>query len=172
MTLVTSFSPLAFTPFLPQSNPHSKPTSTAAAAIPQNRRRLLSCSPVAKPVSNIQLNQSFPERRRANLVCSSSPNSTDSTSGGNESKNVLDAFFLGKALAEVLNERIESAVGEVLSTIGKLQSEQQKQIQSFQDDVVERAKKAKQGAAQTTSVVETSASTTDEAEETTSSTVA
>ncbi|CAN1131181.1 Uncharacterized protein At4g13200, chloroplastic [Linum perenne] len=156
MSGVTSFSPLLFTPILPQSNPRLKPT---AVAIPQNRRRL-SCSTASAARSIAQLSQSF---RGSSLVCSSSsPNSTDSTSGENESKSVLDAFFLGKALAEVLNERIESAVGEVLSSIGKIQSEQQKQIQSFQEDVVERAKRAKQGAAaQTTSVVETSSTADD-----------
>ena len=52
--------------------------------------------------------------------------------GENESKEVLDAFFLGKALAEALNERIESTVGEFLSTVGRLQAEQQKQVQEFQ----------------------------------------
>ncbi|KAI4329866.1 hypothetical protein MLD38_028202 [Melastoma candidum] len=72
--------------------------------------------------------------------CSSGP-------GGSESKNVLDAFFLGKALAEALNERIESTVGEFLSTVGRLQAEQQKQVQEFQEDVLERAKHAKETAA-------------------------
>lgn len=52
--------------------------------------------------------------------------------GENESKTILDAFFLGKAVAEALNERIESAVGEFLSSIGRLQAEQQKQVQEFQ----------------------------------------
>ena len=52
--------------------------------------------------------------------------------GDNENKSVLDAFFLGKALAEALNERIESTVGEFLSAVGRLQSEQQKQVQEFQ----------------------------------------
>ncbi|CAI9288372.1 unnamed protein product [Lactuca saligna] len=79
-------------------------------------------------------------------------NCSSSTPGGpvpgeNESKQVLDAFFLGKALAEALNERVESAVGELLSTVGRLQAEQQKQVQEFQDEVVERAKKAKEKAA-------------------------
>ncbi|CAL1411978.1 unnamed protein product [Linum trigynum] len=92
-------------------------------------------------------------RRGTSLRCSSG---TDPGSEEKESKSVLDAFFLGKALAEVLNERVESAVGEIMSTIGKLQSEQQKQIQGFQEDVIGRAKKAKQEAAQTTSVVEAS----------------
>lgn len=50
----------------------------------------------------------------------------------NENRSVLDAFFLGKALAETLNERIESTVGEFLSTIGRLQAEQLKQVQDFQ----------------------------------------
>jgi hypothetical protein len=52
--------------------------------------------------------------------------------GDSSSKNVLDAFFLGKALAETLNERIESTVGELLSTVGRLQAEQQRQVQEFQ----------------------------------------
>lgn len=55
-----------------------------------------------------------------------------SIAGDNESRNVLDAFFLGKALAEALNERIESTIGEFLSVVGRLQAEQQKQVQDFQ----------------------------------------
>ncbi|KAK1289899.1 Uncharacterized protein QJS10_CPB18g01988 [Acorus calamus] len=67
--------------------------------------------------------------------------------GDNESKAVLDAFFLGKAFAEALNERIGSSIGEVLSVIGQWQAEQQKQVQDFQDEVLERATKAKEKAA-------------------------
>ncbi|KAK1552568.1 hypothetical protein Q3G72_019262 [Acer saccharum] len=70
-----------------------------------------------------------------------------SGSGDGDSMSVLDAFFLGKALAEALNERVESAVGEFLSTVGRLQAEQQKQVQEFQEDLFERAKKAKEQAA-------------------------
>nr|XP_043610458.1 uncharacterized protein At4g13200, chloroplastic [Erigeron canadensis] len=77
--------------------------------------------------------------------CSSTPGGP--APGENESKQVLDAFFLGKAFAEALNERIESTVGEFLSTVGRLQAEQQKQVQEFQDEVLERAKKAKEKAA-------------------------
>ncbi|KAB2636538.1 hypothetical protein D8674_027072 [Pyrus ussuriensis x Pyrus communis] len=62
-------------------------------------------------------------------------------------RNVLDAFFLGKALAEAINGRIESGVGEFLSTIGRLQAEQQKLVEEFQEDVLGRAKKAKEKAA-------------------------
>jgi hypothetical protein len=52
--------------------------------------------------------------------------------GNSSSQNVLDAFFLGKSLAETQNERIESTVGELLSTVGRLQAEQQRQVQEFQ----------------------------------------
>ncbi|KAF2292637.1 hypothetical protein GH714_026200 [Hevea brasiliensis] len=58
-----------------------------------------------------------------------------------------DPAVLVPALAEAVNERIESTVGEFLSAIGRLQAEQQRQIQDFQVDVLERAKKAKKNAA-------------------------
>ncbi|KAJ4850985.1 hypothetical protein Tsubulata_033382 [Turnera subulata] len=79
--------------------------------------------------------------------CNSSSGPGGFGSGDGDSRNVLDAFFLGKALAEALNERVESAVGEFLSTVGRLQAEQQRQIQDFQEDVFERAKRAKEKAA-------------------------
>ncbi|MQM07389.1 hypothetical protein Taro_040229 [Colocasia esculenta] len=69
------------------------------------------------------------------------------SSGDSESKAALDAFFLGKAFAEALNERIGSTVGEVLSVIGQWQAEQQKQVIDFQEEVVQRAKVAKEKAA-------------------------
>ncbi|MCO5564718.1 hypothetical protein L7F22_018385 [Adiantum nelumboides] len=68
--------------------------------------------------------------------------------GDNESKEVLDAFFLGKALAEAVTERLGTAVGELLSEVGRWQAEQQKEIREFQDEVQERAKKARAKALQ------------------------
>ncbi|KAL5215189.1 hypothetical protein ABZP36_004341 [Zizania latifolia] len=56
----------------------------------------------------------------------------DPKPGDDESKAVLDAFFLGKAFAEALTERVESVVGEVFSVVGQWQAEQQKQVQDFQ----------------------------------------
>jgi hypothetical protein len=50
----------------------------------------------------------------------------------NESKAVLDAFFLGKAFAEAFMERVESVVGEVFSVVRQWQAEQQKQVQESQ----------------------------------------
>lgn len=98
-------------------------------------------------------NSSFPITNRSgnvaplNFTCNFSSNPPP---GENESKNVLDAFFLGKALAEAVTERIESTVGEFLSTVGRLQSEQQKQVQDFQEEILERAKQAKEKAARET----------------------
>ncbi|XP_078166602.1 uncharacterized protein At4g13200, chloroplastic [Carex rostrata] len=88
--------------------------------------------------------------RRNKLTCTRCSNKSGSprpSSGDNESKVILDAFFLGKAFGEALNERIESTVGEFLSVIGQWQAEQQKQVLDFQEEVVERAKKAKERAA-------------------------
>nr|AAM62995.1 unknown [Arabidopsis thaliana] len=90
------------------------------------------------------------ESRRRSTYLRSNCSTKGTDSGENENKSVLDAFFLGKALAEVINERIESTVGEVLSTIGKFQAEQQKQVQEIQEEVLERAKKAKERAARET----------------------
>ncbi|XP_039124717.1 uncharacterized protein LOC120261090 isoform X2 [Dioscorea cayenensis subsp. rotundata] len=49
--------------------------------------------------------------------------------------------------SEALNERIGSTVGEILSVVGQWQAEQQKQVLDFQDEVLERAKRAKERAA-------------------------
>ncbi|XP_020584897.1 uncharacterized protein At4g13200, chloroplastic [Phalaenopsis equestris] len=86
-------------------------------------------------------------RRQRMFRCRSSGGNQTFPSGDNDSKAVLDAFFLGKAFAEALNERLVSAVGEVLGVFGQWQAEQQKQVQDFQEDVVVRAKIAKEKAA-------------------------
>eukprot|EP00249_Psilotum_nudum_P030472 c43121_g1_i1 orf=665-1144(-) len=57
-----------------------------------------------------------------------------------ESRAVLDAFFLGKAFAETVSEKIGTVVGEFLSDLGRLQAEQQRQLRDFQEEVQERAK--------------------------------
>ncbi|TXG73576.1 hypothetical protein EZV62_002155 [Acer yangbiense] len=98
-------------------------------------------------VKSLRFGGAIPPQRIALQCNSSSTPGPPSGSGDGDSRSVLDAFFLGKALAEALNERVESAVGEFLSTVGRLQAEQQKQVQEFQEDVFERAKKAKEHAA-------------------------
>lgn len=77
----------------------------------------------------------------AGARCSNTP------PGQSDSKAVLDAFFLGKAFAEAVNERIGTTVGEILSEIGKWQAETQKQTLDFQEEVLDRARIARDKAA-------------------------
>ncbi|XP_062186264.1 uncharacterized protein At4g13200, chloroplastic-like [Phragmites australis] len=95
-----------------------------------------------------------PLRRRPRFTARSSSGSgggggtrPEPKPGDNESKAVLDAFFLGKAFAEALTGRVESVIGEVFSVVGQWQAEQQKQVQEFQEEVFQRAQKAKERAA-------------------------
>ncbi|KAK8967434.1 hypothetical protein KSP40_PGU004848 [Platanthera guangdongensis] len=98
------------------------------------------------PLSLLRLGQRS-KRRHITLRCQNCGGNPASPSGDNDSKAVLDAFFLGRAFAESLNERVGFAVGEVLSVFGQWQAEQQKQVQDFQEEVIEMAKKAKEKAA-------------------------
>jgi hypothetical protein len=52
--------------------------------------------------------------------------------GDQTSKQVLDAFFLGRALAETINERLGSALGELISEVSRRQAEQQQFVREFQ----------------------------------------
>ncbi|XVF32230.1 hypothetical protein REPUB_Repub17cG0063400 [Reevesia pubescens] len=122
----------------------------------QTRRYLNPCNSVVIPSTQLCssdlsfTSSSFDGARvpqRNTIICRSSTGPGAPGSGDNENRNVLDAFFLGKALAEALNERIESTIGEFLSTVGRLQAEQQKQVLDFQEEVLERAKRAKEKAA-------------------------
>ncbi|CAK9162383.1 unnamed protein product [Ilex paraguariensis] len=128
------------------SKTHNSPSwSSSASSIPWKSRDHPLCSSDLKlkvPPSRFGAGV-FPER--IDLRCNSSTG--PGGPGESDSRGVLDAFFLGKALAEVLNERIESSVGEILSAVGRLQGEQQKQIQDFQEEVLEKAKRAKEEAA-------------------------
>lgn len=67
------------------------------------------------------------------------------TPGGKEeaeSREVLDAFFVGKALAEVLLEKAGEAVSEALSTVGRLEAERDEAVRQFQEDVMAKAREA------------------------------
>ncbi|KAK8631094.1 hypothetical protein V6N13_079858 [Hibiscus sabdariffa] len=122
----------------------------------QSRRCINPCNPAVIPSTKLcssdlsRTSFSFGGARVIQRSCVISRSSTGPGapgSGDNESRNVLDAFFLGKAVAEALNERIESTIGEFFSVVGRLQAEQQKQVQDFQEEVFERAKRAKEKAA-------------------------
>jgi len=59
--------------------------------------------------------------------------------GDQTSKQVLDAFFLGRALAETINERLGSALGELISEVSRVQAEQREFVRQFQEEVQSRA---------------------------------
>jgi len=53
----------------------------------------------------------------------------------------LHAFFVGRALAEVLGEKAETGLTEVLSELGKFDAEQRERIRQFSEEVVARAER-------------------------------
>ena len=59
------------------------------------------------------------------------------------SKSQLDAFFIGRATAEAVINRIEETVTDTLSALGKFDAEQREQVRKFVDTVLEKAEKQK-----------------------------
>ncbi|MBW4646236.1 MAG: hypothetical protein KME23_25145 [Goleter apudmare HA4340-LM2] len=62
------------------------------------------------------------------------------------SNPLVQAFFVGRAVAEVLNERLEVALTDALSEIGKFDAEAREQLRQFTDEVIERANRATEAA--------------------------
>jgi demethoxyubiquinone hydroxylase (CLK1/Coq7/Cat5 family) len=58
------------------------------------------------------------------------------------SNPLVQAFFVGRAVAEVINERVEHAVTDALSELGKLDAELKEQLHQFTEEVIERANRA------------------------------
>jgi polyhydroxyalkanoate synthesis regulator phasin len=58
------------------------------------------------------------------------------------SNPLVQAFFVGRAVAEVINERLEVAFTDALSEIGKFDAEAREQLRQFTDEVIERANRA------------------------------
>jgi polyhydroxyalkanoate synthesis regulator phasin len=58
------------------------------------------------------------------------------------SNPILQAFFVGRAVAEVLTEKMEFALTDVMSELGKLDAEAREQMRSFTEEVMERANRA------------------------------
>ena len=71
------------------------------------------------------------------------------------SNPVIDAFFLGRAVAEVLGEKLEDAYTNTMSEIGKFDAEQRENLRQFMEEVQTRA----QQAAATSDPVSTNTST-------------
>lgn len=64
------------------------------------------------------------------------------------SNPVIHAFFLGRALAEVLSEKLEDTLTNALSELGKFDAEQRENLRQFIAEVQARAEQdTSQGAA-------------------------
>jgi polyhydroxyalkanoate synthesis regulator phasin len=59
---------------------------------------------------------------------------------------LVQAFFVGRAVAEILSERLEHTVTDALSELGKLDAELREQARSFTDEVLTRANQASEAA--------------------------
>lgn len=59
---------------------------------------------------------------------------------------LVQAFFVGRAVAEILSERLEHSVTDALSQLGKLDAELREQMRSFTDEVMVRAASASEAA--------------------------
>lgn len=51
----------------------------------------------------------------------------------------VNAFFVGRALAEAINEQIENSLTNTLSDIGKFDAEQRERLRQFTQQVVSQA---------------------------------
>jgi hypothetical protein len=57
------------------------------------------------------------------------------------SNPVIHAFFLGRALAEVLGEKIEDSLTNAMSELGKFDAEQRENLRQFIEEVELRAER-------------------------------
>ncbi|HEY9901419.1 MAG TPA: hypothetical protein V6D43_03150 [Candidatus Sericytochromatia bacterium] len=55
------------------------------------------------------------------------------------SNSVIHAFFVGRAVAQALNEQLEDALTNALSELGKFDAEQRERLRQFTEQVMERA---------------------------------
>lgn len=64
------------------------------------------------------------------------------------SNPLVHAFFVGRAIAEVVSEEVEKAVTNSLSELGKFDAEQRERLRQFTNDVMARASQAEEAAMQ------------------------
>jgi hypothetical protein len=58
------------------------------------------------------------------------------------SSPLIQAFFLGKAVAETLREQLDHSLTDFLSEVGKFDAEQRDRLRQFTNQVYERAQQA------------------------------
>ncbi|MDB9314672.1 hypothetical protein PN462_16285 [Spirulina sp. CS-785/01] len=57
------------------------------------------------------------------------------------SNPVTRAFFIGRAFAQVLNEKVEDTLTNTLSDLGKFDAEQRENFRQFTEEVISRAER-------------------------------
>ncbi|AFZ17735.1 DUF6825 family protein [Allocoleopsis franciscana] len=62
------------------------------------------------------------------------------------SNSVIHAFFVGRALAQALNEQVEDALTNALSELGKFDAEQRERLRQFTEQVLEKAQREAEAA--------------------------
>ncbi|WP_088240405.1 DUF6825 family protein [Calothrix rhizosoleniae] len=60
------------------------------------------------------------------------------------SNPLVQAFFVGRAVAEVINERLERSFTDTLSELGKLDAELKEHLHEFTEEVMARANRAEE----------------------------
>lgn len=73
---------------------------------------------------------------------------------------LVQAFFVGRAVADILNEQLENALTDALSELGKFDAEQREHLRQFTEKVMERAEREAENTrvAQTTTAIVTQGS--------------
>ena len=57
------------------------------------------------------------------------------------SNPLVHAFFVGRATAEIVSEKLENALTDALSELGKFDAEVREQLRQFTEQVTERAER-------------------------------
>ncbi|KAK9811307.1 hypothetical protein WJX72_001493 [[Myrmecia] bisecta] len=65
--------------------------------------------------------------------------SDNGAGGSGASKSVLEAFYLGRAFAEAVSDRLGAALGDLVSEISKHDAERRQALREFMEEVQARA---------------------------------
>ena len=76
-------------------------------------------------------------------------------------KPVLNSFFLGRALAESLNDKLGETLTYTLSELGKINAEQGEKLRQFTQEVIDRATRETTNAGGNTTTVSSTGQTVD-----------
>ena len=76
-------------------------------------------------------------------------------------KNVLNSFFVGRALAQSLNDKLSETLTYTLSELGKINAEQGEKLRHFTQEVIDRAARETANAGGNTTTVTPTGQTVD-----------